>query len=329
MGKLSPDNHLSGSTTAAYLGHSPFMSAYEVLDRARASLRGEPREELDAVPVHVGNELEGFILEHGVKMLGLDPHEIGTHSRVTAAKHKDLELYYTDDGIIHVDEPVTIETNEAKGIFVMNDRGWMEIEGNIILEAKFTTTPRKPNDPPLYRGPIQVQVGMMVHEARYGVVFTCYGGREMTAHIFEHHPQTWAAIRAAVKDFEKHMADDTYPEPSDAGQAAQYFADAEIEPPAVLDDEAGDLAMEYLTLDERIKSAQKVKEDIQLRLMVKLGNATAGEAARSGRQFKVTWPTRTYKPKPAERCPKCMHKLKEAYPGGTSRQKTISVKEVF
>ena len=208
MAKLSPDNHLSGSQLAAYMGHSPWQDAYDVLLRARESLEGKPRSELDSLQVDMGDATEDVTLQRGCRLTGLDPDQIATHSHTEAKKHPLIELYYSDDGLHSIpdDEPVTFKTDEAAGIYVMSRSGQLEVSGKIVLEAKFTTTPQRENDPPLYRGPIQVQAGMMCHGAHTGIIFTNYAGRRITAHIYPSHSQTQSAIKSAVNDFEKHMA---------------------------------------------------------------------------------------------------------------------------
>ena len=71
--KLSPDNHLSGSVLPAYMGHSPYQTPYDCLERARAHNNGEPRPELDSLPADIGTAVEPVILERGCKLLGIDP----------------------------------------------------------------------------------------------------------------------------------------------------------------------------------------------------------------------------------------------------------------
>jgi hypothetical protein len=183
MAKLSPDNHLSGSVLPAWLGFSPYQSPYDILERARAHNAGEPRPELDSLPADIGSAIEPIILERGLRQLGVDPglvYHWEVDGEEAAKPHPQLALYYSDDGIIDLPEPMTIYTDAANGIYVMNDHGEIQIQGKIILEAKFTTVPKKLTDPPLHRGPLQLQAGMMCHQAEYGILFTCYGGRTNT-----------------------------------------------------------------------------------------------------------------------------------------------------
>lgn len=332
MAKLSPDNHLSGSVLPAWLGFSPYQSPYDVLERARAHNNGEPRPELDSLPADIGSAIEPIILERGLRMLGIDPGLIyhwEVDGEESAKPHPSLMLFYSDDGIIDLPEPMEIHTNEGQGIYVMNDAGMITIEGKIILEAKFTTVPKKPTDPPLHRGPLQLQAGMMCHGAEYGILFTCYGGRSVEIHIFPKHQDTTRLITQAVIDFETHMAEGTWPEPRNVEELGWKYNDPDPEPEIELSSDMAQVVEIYEDGVKAIKAGEQLKADATEKLMSALGNHKVGSViSEAGKQYKVTWPWRTMKPKPAKLCPHCQGEIEEAKPGSTIRQKSISVKEV-
>jgi hypothetical protein len=118
MAKLSPDTHLSGSVLPAYMGFSPYQTAFDVLDRARAAIQGQPREELDSLPADIGTAVESTILKRGLRKLGLDWQQMQHYTedgQEAAKKHPDLELYYSDDGIIELSEPMKVYADESQG----------------------------------------------------------------------------------------------------------------------------------------------------------------------------------------------------------------------
>lgn len=331
MPKLSPDNHLSGSVMPAWLGYSPWQSPYDVLEAARNSVKGIERPPLDSLPADIGTEAENVILDHGMRMLGLDPDKIGTHSHTESKKHPLMELYYTDDGLYTLEEPIEFKTDPAKNIYVMTQSGSLFVDCPIILEAKFTTVHRRADDPPLYRGPIQLQAGMMCHGYGAGILFTCHQGREITAHIFRSHVETQTAIKRAVASFEKHMKDGTWPDPATPDEAVQRFSQVkEDEPPIELDPDLADSVKQYQAAVDAIKSAEETKAGEATRLMTALGNYSAGNVvdAKTGKQYQVKCPMRKYKGKPAENCPSCSHELKAATPEREIRQKTVTIKEL-
>tara|TARA_S200002703_G_scaffold134844_2_gene123531 strand:+ start:453 stop:1457 length:1005 start_codon:yes stop_codon:yes gene_type:complete len=330
MPKLSPDNHLSGSAVAAYLGHSPWSDAYDVIKRARDSEAGIPRPELDNLQIAVGNALEDTILSEGCKLLGLDPDEIGTHSHKEAKKHPLMELYYSDDGLYSIDEeePMSIDTDADRGIFVMTRNGSYDISGKVVFEAKFTTASPSDDGPPLFRGPIQLQAGMMCHGADTGILFTLYGGRKLTAHIYPAHRDTQTHIKRAVVDFEKHMKDGTWPLPHSPEEAAKLFPQPEeSEPELELGPDYVDAVLNYRAAEEAIKNAEEIKQTNATKLMSALGNYSAGSVFDGKTTYQVKWPVRNYKGKEAEQCPKCNHVHKPATEARSVRQKSISIKE--
>ena len=334
MAKLSPDEHLSGSVLPAYMGFSPYQNAYDVLDRARDAIEGKPRPELDSLPADVGTVIEPIILRRGLEALGINPEwmcHYTENGEEAAKKHDDIQLYYSDDGILYLDKPITIRADHSKNIEIMNNDGEMRLDGKVILEAKFTSVPRKHDDPPLYRGPIQLQAGMMCHNADYGILFTCYQGRDIHIHVFGVHQSTQQMILEAVLDFESHIAAGTYPDPVDTEQMARkYSMPAEEDADIDLDADLVQAVDTYQQAVATAKHADKEKHDASLALMAALGENKKGKIhTTSGRTIQVAWPWRTTKAKPAQCCPECGHELIPAKEESTSRQKTITIKELL
>lgn len=332
MAKLSPPNHLSGSVLAGWMGLSKWQTAYEVIETARNAEAGIEPAPLDSLAADVGTVAEPVILAHGLRLLGLDPDRMFNYhqdGQLAAKKHKDLELYYSDDGLYQVEQPVTIYSNESQGIYVMNQAGQVELDGLVILESKFTAMSKKPDDPPLYRGPIQLQAGMMCHQAKYGILFTCYFGRQLTAHIFELHDKTVERITEEVSRFEQHMSDGTWPDPVTVDEMVQHFreeAESEIE----LDPDLVDSALSIDDANQAIKDNQAMKDLHSQSLMAAMGNHSKARVIdpETGVEYKVSWPFRKTRAKPAEHCPSCNHELKAAVPESEARQKTVTVKRV-
>ena len=327
MAKLSPDNHLSGSVVPAWLGHSPYQTAYDVLEKARNAVAGIEPAPLDSLQADIGTAIEPVILRRGLEMLGLDPEAMTNYEQdgqLAAKKHPDMELYYSDDGLFHMKQPMKI-TGDAD-VHVMGSEE-MLIEGTIVLEAKYTTANEKPSDPPLFRGPLQLQAGMMCHDAKYGILFTCYAGRKIVAHVFERHQATVDKITAAVREFEQHMADRTWPEPQTVDELVSYYSEP-AEDPIDLDDDLIESVLSIDDANQAIKQQQEMKDVHGQRLMAAMGNHTKAAVtdSRTGLSYNVTWPFRKTKAKPAECCPACNHELKAAVPESEARQKTVTVK---
>lgn len=332
MAKLSPPNHLSGSVLAGWMGLSRWQSSYEVIETARNAEAGIEPAPLDSLAADIGTAVEPVILSRGLRKLGLDPDRMTNYhqdGQLAAKKHEELELYYSDDGLYQLEQPLTVYSNEAEGIHVVNNQGQVELDGLVVLEAKFTSALKKHDDPPLYRGPIQLQAGMMCHQAKYGILFTCYFGREITVHIFERHDATIQRIHQEVESFEQHMKDGTWPDPSTVKDLVQHFTD-EAEDPIELDPDLVDSALSIDDANQAIKDNQAMKDLHSQSLMSAMGNHSKARVIdpKTGVEYKVSWPFRKTRAKPAEHCPSCNHELKAAVPESEARQKTVTVKRV-
>jgi hypothetical protein len=175
--------------------------------------------------------------------------------------------------------------------------------------------PASDHQPPLYRGPIQLQVGMMCHKAKHGILFTCYGGRELHVHIFDSHESTQKIIYDGVVKFEEHMFDGTYPDPISIEEVGKLY-------PAASDDSVK-LAVDLMDSVNSYREAQEA-----MKLMEALGEASSGVIPGFEADTKVNWPMRNYKPKPATCCPECGFEIEPAKDGYSVRQKSITIKEV-
>jgi hypothetical protein len=329
MAKLSPHNHLSGSVLPAYMGLSPYQTAFDVLQTARDYTNGIEPPPLDSLPADIGSAVEPVLIDRGLRALGIDPkqafHYTNGNGALAAKEHESLQLFYSDDGLldIHTDKTIRLQTNETAGIFVLTPDGTANISGMVVLEAKFTTVPEKPNDPPLFRGPVQLQAGMMCHKAAWGLLFTCYAGRKLTVHVFPQHDETRRLISSAVIDFETRMKDGSWPEPTNAQDYALKFNEANevtLEMPLSA---ANDIDT-WMAADEQNNECDAAKINAGQRLMAVLGNHTKGRLGN----YEVKWPFRKTKAKPAVCCPKCSTELEPAKPASEARQKSISIKEL-
>ena len=324
MPKLSPHEHLSGSTIAAAIGVNPYKTFTDLINEKRA----EPVE-IDNLQIQMGLATEETTINSGLAMLGLNPADKFQYALEHPKKHADIPLYYTDDGLISV-VGQTIQTDLSKHIYVVGDEDEIDIKGVAVIEAKFTTSAPLPNfTPPLWRGVIQLQAGMMCHHAKYGILFTNYSGRFITAHIYKPHPETQALIVKTVAEFEKHMQDGTLPEAVNSQEASVQFAES-IKESIDLDSTLKESIETIRDSENTIKNLKATIDEHQTKIMKAMGKNEIGNYydMDTGDSYMVKWPTRNYKPKSAVCCPKCNFELEPAVEGYSKRQTKINIKEL-
>lgn len=322
--KLSPHEHLSGSVIATACNMNPYKTFTDLI----IEKRGDPIN-INNLQIEMGIATEETTINAGLKMLGLDPKNKFQFATEHPKKHDEIPLYYTDDGLIDI-ENLTIETDASKHIYVMNEKQKIKLDGIAIIEAKFTTaSPMQNFMPPLWRGVMQLQAGMMCHGVQQGLLFTNYSGRFITAHIYQAHYQSQELIAETVLEFEKHMKENTLPEAVTPTEAAVQFSDS-IKDAIDLDDKARKSIQEIQKSEKKIKECKEVIDQHQTKLMKMMGKNEIGNYydMDSGSSYMIKWPTRNYKPKPAVHCPQCNYELEAAADGYAKRQSKINIKEM-
>jgi hypothetical protein len=143
------------------------------------------------------------------------------------------------------------------------------------------------------------------------------------------HHDTTRLITQAVIDFETHMDEGTWPEPRNVEELGWKYNDPDPEPETELSSDMAQVVEIFRDGVKAIKAGEDLKNDATEKLMAALGNHKVGAVyTPDGKQYKVTWPWRTTKAKPPKLCPHCEGELEPAKPESTTRQKSISVKEV-
>ena len=319
---------------AGYMGHDPYKTPFDVVQEAQAFLRGEKPKELDKMVVDIGNVTEPVILMRGLKAIGLEGCKIFHHKdkygKECAKKHESLELYYSDDGLIEIEpsSPFIVSSDPQNNVFVLNDAERVTLFGKVVLEAKFTSTFRNKNLPPLHRGVIQLQVGMMCHDADFGILSVCHQGRDLCVYVFEKHPLTRDLISKSVASFEKHIKDGTFPESLTIDDAVKKhnFPSNEVE--IELGQKFSQVLERLVEIPSNIKALEEEKKVLTKDIMNAMGNhETALGYDNQHNPIKVKWGVRNYKAKQAIKCEKCGHEIKPAIPAYTEREKTLRLKK--
>ncbi|RPG01916.1 MAG: hypothetical protein CBC23_004125 [Rhodospirillaceae bacterium TMED63] len=160
-------------------------------------------------------------------------------------------------------------TDPSQNIYVMG-RESIVLEGRGILEAKLTAV-RPRDEPPPFRGPLQVQAGMMCTGYKWAAIGTLYGGTELRVYLYGIEEAVQAKITADVLDFDARITQyrdhgdrDWYPAmtPNDAASTWRRVDDGDG--PIELTEEMSELAMEYDACMKAQRAIAKQKEDVSI-----------------------------------------------------------------
>lgn len=320
VGKLTPMTSLSCSRLPAVLGLSPYSTANDELAKTVDALAGKaPAEWTPNESADWGNRLEQVILDEVAKRLYLDTLLFPTEPFFA----KEINLAASLDGIGHSLNAIrhSFATDEEKGIYVMTPTGEITVSGPGVLESKLTS--ESPEiEPAAHRGPIQLQGCMICSGYTWGAIGVLYRGTELRVFVYPRDEDMCARIAEAVDEFDKRkLGPDWYPPTSTADAARVWQRVEEDAPPINLPQSAVELIDEILVAKEVIKASEEIVDDRQAQLMEMLGNHETGFATDSdGTQYRVRWPSRTYKAQPEKIVP-----AKEAY---TIRLKSVDIKVV-
>lgn len=314
VGKLTNDHEMSCSILATAAGENPWKSEVELLGEMITAKNGGDIRQEQSVVMSRGDTLEPVLLKQAGEDLGLDRVLVDIELPI---RHPSIPLQGSLDGLCWSNGK-TIKEDPEKGVYVLTDTKEIYIEGNGVMECKLTSAYPE-DEPPSWRGPMQLQGLMDIKAATYGVLVICYQSIYWRYFIYERDDEMVARIHELVKDMDRRIKEeDFFPpkSPSDAGLIYQDAKDEHIE----LEEDALDFIDLYNHAEKSIKHWQSVKEDAQVSLMSLLGENTSGSVTLQDTTYHVKWPVRTYKPQP--------EKVTPAKPGYTARQKSISIKEI-
>lgn len=319
VGKLTPDNMMSASLIPAMLGLSPYKSQNELL---------KTFVDLDAgIPPHAwegneltwwGNELEPLVLREAAKRLQLD--QLNTE-HTEAYYHPELPIACSLDG--DAVGTCEVEHNPARGIYLQAGDAYNLAGKRVIIEAK--TTQAAPEDqPPAWRGPMQLQAQMMVTGADYGVVAVLYRGSELRCFVYPVVNILRSQILDGLLEFERRRRDiDWYPVLSSEDGNVAYSNVDDGAPPLDIDSAGPDVAEAFEALVEAKRLKKECEQAIdaaEAALKEWMGNHEEATGVADGVTYKLRWPMRNVKAQPAKQVP--------AKPAQKVRQNALTIKEM-
>jgi predicted phage-related endonuclease len=316
VGKVTPDDMASASLLPSILGINKYASPNDALLGCIDAIEGRPRPDIGNEAMSWGNTMEPIILKEAALRLGLDNLDL-SHDR--AYFHQFWRLACSLDGTA-LGRGQLIEHDPEHGICVLGANS-ITLDGLGVLEAKLTGS-NVEDQPPLWRGPVQLQAQMAITGSTWGAVATLYRGVEMRIYLFAPHEVTLKAIEQAVSDFERRLTVyretktiDYYP-PIDSADANRTWPLAkEQDDPLWLPGSDENLILDLLNEKAKIKTAENEISRLEKEIKAKMQEAPC---ARVG-SYEIRWPMRHYQAKAAYTVP--------ASEARSVRQSTLTIKE--
>jgi hypothetical protein len=264
-----------------------------------------------------GNQLEPMILAETAKRLELSDLQI-THEKPYF--HESIPLCCSLDGLADGRSQL-IKHDPDAGIYVMGAPS-IVLDGLGVLEAKLTGNAPE-EEPPLWRGAIQLQAQMDIMQAKWGAVATLYQGTKLRIFLFTPHQATLDRIKQVALDFQNRLEIyknehriEAFPAQNSKDADRMYSVASSESEPVELDDAAAEYAKLILECKAEIEARTELINQCETQLKELLQDKPLGIAGK----YKVSWGMRNYKAQPEKITP-----AKEAY---SVRQSTLTIKEL-
>lgn len=311
VGKLSDDRYMSGSRLPVlYLwlvakDSHPYSTPNDELRRSIEAVDGTLRDFQIGEPGICGNLLENVLVENACEELNI-PEPVLSPPVVEYKKTFQVSL----DGLSWVKDPLVVHPG---GILSIEGDEPVTLSGPIPIECKVTSD-YPTDEPPLYRGPIQLQAQMRAVDAEFGVLITLHRGIERRIRIYKANAEIQDQLVHLADDFKRRVYETEYYPPVTVDDAVQTHPEAsgEIELP--------DLTDRIARLLELRETAQNFETEIKA-LEVEIMNEMQDAEIAYCNQYKVKWPVRNYKAQP--------EKITPAKEARTVRLKTLQITDTM
>jgi predicted phage-related endonuclease len=316
VGKVTPDTQASASILPAIMGISKYQSPNDALMGCIHAIQGHERQDISNESMAWGNTFEPAILKEAAMRLGLDNLDLD-HDQ--PYHHAELPLACSLDGTAH-GRGLVVANDQERGIYVMGQDS-ITLDGIGVLEAKLTAADVE-DQPPLWRGPVQLQAQMDIIGAKWGAVCTLYRGVALRVYLFAPHEATISRVKSAVVDFENRLTKfkndgviDYYP-PQDSADASRTWPEAQEDAePINLGEEEDWLVKQILDAKEKIKLHEEIISECEAKIKAMMRESSVAFT----QHYSVEWPMRHYKAQPERIVP--------AKAASVVRQSTLKIKE--
>ena len=318
VGKKTRNDMASCSILPGIFGISPYENSSRamVLSRCIRAKNGEDVMGEQNPQMFMGDLLENTLLNHAVKTIGLVMPDFDVDY---AIKHPELPLEGSMDAIAFAGEKLRVNHEPDKGVYIMGSN-IAEMSGEVVLECKVTRDfPEE--EPPQWRGTLQLQGLMDIKGAQWGVLCVLYQSTTFKIFIYHRNEVIVKSIHELVKDFDRRIQEEDYYPPISPDEALTVWGKTnEDSKPVKLKDAAKD-EIDLIELStDKLKKWEKRKKEATANLMAMLEDSEYGYYQDDKTEYEVTWPTRHFSAKEERVIP-----AKESY---SIRQKTLKIRKV-
>jgi hypothetical protein len=303
VGKITNDILPSGSRIPSIMGLSPFRSPNDELAASIDALEGKPRPPFAVEAADWGNTLEPIIIEEAAKRMGIEILELQVDYALSYLEDDEIILQCSLDSIWKGDGRV-VTTDPDLGIYVIGAES-VTLNGPGCCESKLTSAMAE-DEPPAYRGPLQLQAQMLCAGYTWGVIATLYRGTEMRLYFYQASGNTQAKIIDVCKEFTRRVNSKSwYPAISPADAVKAYPRVDGSTAPIELSGESADYARRLIAAKAQAKILDEEIDQLQSKIMDNMATAEEGYIKNPDGSVaaRIKWAMRSYKAQPEKVTP--------------------------
>jgi predicted phage-related endonuclease len=317
VGKITNDILPSGSRIPGIMGVSPFRSPNDELAASIDALEGKPRPPFEVEAADWGNTLEPIIITEAAKRLGITIKEFQVDYALSYLEDDEIILQCSLDSILEGDGR-TIKTDPDLRIYVIG-ANQITLNGLGCCESKLTSAMPE-EEPPAYRGPLQLQAQLLCAGFTWGVIATLYRGTELRLFFYQASGNMQTKIIDVCKEFTRRVNSKSwYPAVNPADAVKAYPTVDESKPAIELAGDVGEYARRLIEIKAQAKILDEEIDQLQSKIMDTMADAEEAYIKNEDGSVaaRIKWAMRSYKAQP--------EKVTPAKPARIERAKTLQI----
>ena len=309
VGKKTPYNIATCSSTPVILGLSPYQTQNELLDIAIKADAGEIPHSEQLLLQRMGDLLEGPLCEEAGRMLGLDWVKTDHEEPI---KHEYLPLMGSLDATGHATN-LHFKSDMHEWL-ILPEKESLVIDGPGVIECKCTRNAGT-DDIEDWRGVIQAKSLMECGPYNWAIVIVLWQSTDFRIYMYGENTKEFRnKLSEACIDFKRRVIEKDYYPPVTTNDANVVYK--ESQPTVIgLPDKAKDYINTINNGKQLIKDLQASIDDAEKSLKELIQDNEIGEVDN----YVVKWPMINYKAKPERIVP-----AKDAH---SVRAKTLRIKK--